>query len=356
MEWEDHVMQEDGQQAPLKLLFFVITSKCSSSSLLFACPLISALTFAFGHMKPVCRLSVWRVALHVLHVLLQTSNGCRCGVSLFWKGEQIACSGFYGGRSRILKPYVGEKDLYRMGNIVSLCLIRTAAAKSKSKTLCIHFSHMSLHPLCVSVGIVRGWRWVRETSGTSILPKPCFRTLLSRSRSRSWPSPLSCWIHLIGWPFFYGRSKAHAVAGILGGVSIIVIWHLGWAVQQATVSSWIICRWLKSRIGWSLLALCCSGEGVELGVGGVGHPRGWAGVIAARPWAWHCAGWNCTTGSSWGAAGGGTGWSAVWVLWAKLSLVVDHSRLGARLVVGGCSDVVVAVGRILWSKRRIITL
>lgn len=154
---------------------------------------------------------------------------------------------------------------------------------------------MSLHPLCVSVGIVRGRRRVGKASGASILPQPCFRTLLSRP----WPlpGPLSRWIHLVGWPFLYGWGKAHAVAGILGGVSVVVIGQLGCAVQQATVSG-VISRRLKRWIGRCLLALCRPREGVELGVGGMGHPGGWAGVVAACPGTWHCAGGNCTAGGS----------------------------------------------------------
>lgn len=218
---------------------------------------------------------------------------------------------------------------------------------------------MSLHPLCVSLGIVRGRRRVREASGGSVLPQPCFRTLLSRSRPRpwswSWSGPLSCWIHLIGWPFLYGRSKAHAVAGILGGVSVVVISQLGCAVQQAAVSG-VISRRLKSWIGRCLLTLRCPGEGVELGVVGMGHPGRGAGIVAACPWAWHCARGNGTAGGSWGSAGSGTGWSAVWVRGAELSLVVDGTGLGARLIVGGGSDVVVAVGWILRSEGGILVL
>lgn len=214
------------------------------------------------------------------------------------------------------------------------------------------FSHMSLHPLRVSVGIVRGWRRVREASWASVLPQPCFRTLLCRARP--WTCPLSCWIHLIGWAFLYGWSKAHAVAGILGGVSVVVIGKLGCAVQQATVSG-VISRRLKSWIGRCLLALCHPGEGVELGIGGMRHPGRGTGVVASSPWTWHCAGGHCTTGRCWRPAGCGTSRSAVWVRGPKLSLVVHGVRLGARLVVGGGSDVVVAVGWILRSQTRLLS-
>ena len=217
---------------------------------------------------------------------------------------------------------------------------------------------MSLHPLCVSLGIVRGRRRVREAGGGSVLSQPCFRTLLalswpwpwSWSWSWSWsrprPGPLSCWIHLISRPFLYGRSKAHAVAGILGGVSVVVVRQLGGALQQAAVSGVISGR-LKGRVGRRLLALRHPGEGVELGVGGVGHPGWGAGVVAACPGTWDSAGGNGTAGAGRGSAGSGSHGSGVLVGRAELALVVDGSGLGARLVVGGGSDVVVAVGRIL---------
>lgn len=210
---------------------------------------------------------------------------------------------------------------------------------------------MSLHPLRVSVGIVRGRRRVREARWASVLPQPCFRTL--RCRAWPWTGPLSRWIHLIGGAFLYGWSKAHAVAGILGGVSVVVIGQLGCAVQQATVPG-VISRWLKSWIGRRLLALCHPGEGVELGVGGVRHPGGRTGVVASSPRTWHCAGGHCTPGRRWRPAGRGTSRSAVGVWGPKLSLVVDGVRLGSRLVVGGGSDVVVAVGWVLrWQRRRL---
>lgn len=229
---------------------------------------------------------------------------------------------------------------------------KNCCCKNESKSMNTRFSHMSLHPLRVSVGIVRGWRRVREASWASVLPQTCFRTLLSRAGP--WTCPLSCWIHLIGWAFLYGWSKAHAVAGILGGVSVVVIGELGRAVQQATVSG-VISRRLKSRIGRCLLALCHPGEGIELGVGGMRHPGRRTGVIASSPWTWHGAGGHCTTRGCRRPTGGGTSWSAVGVRGPKLSLVVDGMRLGARLIVGGGSDVVVAVGWILWSQRRLVT-
>lgn len=221
---------------------------------------------------------------------------------------------------------------------VSLLHVISTAAAQKHVYVC--FSNMSLHPLCVSLGIVRGWRWVGEASGAPILCQPSLRTLLPLT------APLSCWIHLIGWPFLYGWSKTHAVAGILGGVSIVVISQLGCAVQQATVPG-VISRWLKSWVGRRFLALCHPGEGVELGIVGMGHPWRGAGVVAPCPWPWHCTGGNGTACCTWGSAGGGTGRSAIWVRRAKLSLVVDGTRLGARLIVGGGSDIVVAVGWIL---------
>lgn len=231
------------------------------------------------------------------------------------------------------------------GFVVVFMCDNTADVESLSTTC---FSHVSLHSLCVSVGIVRGRRRVREASRGSVLPQPRFRTLLPRPRSRSWSGPLSCWVHLIRRPFLYGGSKAHAVAGVLGGVPVVVIWQLGGAVQQAAVPSWIITRRLEGRVLGALLALRRPGEGVEMGVGGVGHPGGWAGVVAARSGARHCARGDGTAGcGGGGSAGSRTGWSGVGVRRAELSLVVDHTGLGAGLLVGGGSDVVVAVGWIL---------
>lgn len=216
-----------------------------------------------------------------------------------------------------------------------------AAARASQIGVCTSLcsSNMCLHPLRVSLGIVRGWRWVGETSGASVLRQSHLRTLLA------WPRPLSCWIHLIGWPFFYGWSKAHSVARVLGGVSIVIVGQLGCAVQQAAISG-VISRGLQSWIGNCFLALCRPGEGVELGISCMGHPGRGSGVIAARPGAWYCTGGNSTAGSSRGPAGGCAGGSAVWIGWTELSLVVD----GPGLVVGSGSHVVVAVGWILRLK------
>lgn len=209
---------------------------------------------------------------------------------------------------------------------------------------------MSLHSLCVSLGIVRRWGWVREASGTPILHQACFRTLLSSSWPR--PRPLSCRIHLVGRPLLYGRSEAHTVAGILGGISIGIIWQLGWAVKQATVSSRVISWWWKRRIWRSFLPLWCPREGVELGIGCMGHPGGRAWVIASCPRTWHRAGRNCTTNCSWRTAWSCSAWSGVGVGRAKLSLVVDDTGLGSRLIMGGGSNVVVAISWILGLDRK----
>lgn len=165
---------------------------------------------------------------------------------------------------------------------------------------------MSLHPLRVSLGIVRGRRRVGEASGASVLRQARLRTLLPR------PGPLSSWIHLIGWPLLYGRSEAHAVAGVLRRVAIVVVRQLGGAVQQAAVPG-VIPRRRKSRVGRRFLALRHPGEGVELGVGGMGHPGRGARVVTACSRAWHRAGRNGAAGCSRGSAGGGAGWSAVGV-------------------------------------------
>lgn len=148
-------------------------------------------------------------------------------------------------------------------------------------------SHMSLHPLCVSLRIVRGWRRVGKAGGAAVLPQPCFRTLLSRSRPL--PATLPRRVHLIGRSFLYGRSKAHAVVWILRRVPVVVVGQLRCAVQQAAVTR-VIPRGLKGWVRGGLLALCGPGVGVELGVGGVGHPGRWTGVVAARPGARHRAG------------------------------------------------------------------
>lgn len=211
------------------------------------------------------------------------------------------------------------------------------------------FSHMSLHPLCVSLGVVGGWRGVWKASGASILSQPRFRTLLSSSWA--WARPLSCCIHLIGWRFLYGRSEAHAVGGVLGGVSIVVIRKLGCAVKQTTVSPRVISRWLERCVGRRLLTLRSSGKGVELSIGGVGHPGRWAGIIAACPRSWHRAGGNCTAGGRRISTGSGAREHAAWVLWAEVALVVDDTSLGTGLVMRGGSDIVVAVGRILFFRK-----
>lgn len=239
----------------------------------------------------------------------------------------------HGKKNFFLKIYAGSLQNDRV-----VCFSdNTAHVKSSC------FSHVSLHSLCVSVGIVRGRRRVREASRGSVLPQSRFRTLLPRPRS----CPLSCWIHLIGRPFLYGGNEAHPVAGVLGGVPIVVIRQLGGAVQQAAVPSRIISRRLKSRVRGGLLALRRPREGVEMGVGGVGHPGWRAGVVAARSGARHCAWGDGTAGCSGGYTGCSAGWSAVGVRRAKLSLVVDDTGLGTGLLMGGGANVVVAVGWIL---------
>lgn len=84
-----------------------------------------------------------------------------------------------------------------------------------------------------------------------------------------------------------------------------------------------------------------------MGVGGMGHPGWWAGVVAACPGARHRAGGDCTASGRRRSARGGAGRSAVRIRRAELSLVVDDTGLRPRLFVGGGSDVVVAVGWIL---------
>lgn len=96
-----------------------------------------------------------------------------------------------------------------------------------------------------------------------------------------------------------------------------------------------------------MLALRRPGEGVELGIAGMGHPGGGARVVAARTGARHSAGGHSATWRTRRSAGGGSGRAAARIGGAELPLVVDDPGLGARLVVGGGSDVVVAVGWVL---------
>lgn len=209
---------------------------------------------------------------------------------------------------------------------------------SKRKYVC--YSYMSLHPLCVSLWIVRRWRWVGRTSRASILCQSCLRTLLA------WPDPLSRWIHLICWPFLYGWGKAHAITGVLWGISIVVIRQLIRVIKQTTVSS-IISWWLKSWIWRCFLSMCCPGEGVKLGISGMRDPGRWTGVITPYSWTGNYTGRNSTTGCSWWSTRGSTGLSVGWVWWAKFSLVVNGSGLWSYFIMRGGMNIVVAIGWIL---------
>ena len=117
--------------------------------------MISALssTVVGGHKRctqETCGLTCRNVASHELHVLLQTSDCCCFGVSLVEESDQIPCSGRYGDRSRFLKCHVGDKDLYRMGTVVSLCVISTAAAKKRVQNFkCPFLTHESASVVCV---------------------------------------------------------------------------------------------------------------------------------------------------------------------------------------------------------------
>lgn len=213
--------------------------------------------------------------------------------------------------------------------------------------MCVRHSYMSLHPLRVSLGIVRGWRWVRRTSRASILCQFCLRTLLA------WPSPLSRWIHLICRSFLYGRGKAHAIAGVLWGISIVVTRQLIGAIKQTTVSR-IISWWLKSGIWRHFLNMCCPGEGVELGISGMRHPGRGTRVITSCSWTWNYTGRNSTTDCSWWSTCYSTGLPAGGVWRAKLSLVVYGSGLGSYFIMGGGMNIVVAICWILWLEEKVI--
>lgn len=213
-------------------------------------------------------------------------------------------------------------------------------------------SHMSLHPLRVSLGVVWLRRWIREAGGATVLPQTGLRTPRLPRLPRSWPrsASLSRWIHLVGWSLLYGRCKAHAVGGVLGGVSVVIVAELGGAVHQAAVPG-IVRRRGQGRVWSGLLALRGPGVGVELGVGGVGDPGGRTWVVAASSGAWNSAGRHWSTGRCLWAAGGGAGRTAAGVRGSELSLVMDLARLGPGLFVGGGSDVVVAIGWVLGSER-----
>lgn len=200
---------------------------------------------------------------------------------------------------------------------------------------------MSLHSLCVSLGIVRGRRRVGEASGASVLRQARLGALLPRH------GPLSSWVHLIGGSLLDGRCKSHAVGGVLGGVAVVVVGQLGVTVQQATVAG-VVPQRRQRRVGCRLLALCDPGEGVELGVGGMGHPGRRPWVVAARPGAWYCAGGDSAGGGrGWSAGGGAASRPTVRFGGAELPLVVDGPGLGTSLLMSCGSDVVVAVCWIL---------
>lgn len=205
---------------------------------------------------------------------------------------------------------------------------------------------MSLHSLCVSLGIVRGRGRVGETSGGSVLGQARLRALLTRHGT------LSSWVHLIGGPLLDGRCKAHAVGGVLGRVAVVVVGQLGVTVQQPAVAG-VVPRRRQCRVGCRLLALRHPGEGVELGVGGVGHPGRRPRVVAARSGAWHCAGGDgATGGGGWSAGGGAAGRPTAGIGGAELALVVDGPGLGTSLLVRCGSDVVVSISWILpWDYR-----
>lgn len=206
---------------------------------------------------------------------------------------------------------------------------------------------MSLHSLCLSLGIVRGRGRVGEASGASVLRQARLGALLPRH------GPLSSWVHLIGGPLLYGGGEAHAVGGVLGGVAVVVVGQLGVAVQQATVPG-VFPRRRQGRVGCRLLALRHPGQGVELSVGGVGHPGRRPRVVAARPGARYCAGGDGAAGGGGRSAGGaGTGRPTAGVGQAELPLVVDGPGLGTSLLVGGGSHVVVAISWILPSDYRV---
>lgn len=214
----------------------------------------------------------------------------------------------------------------------SLC---TVILLQKSKDL-----YMSLHPLRVFLGIVRGWRGVGRTGRAFILFQSCLRTLLA------WPSPLSCWIHLICWHFLCGRGKA--IAGVLWGISIVVIRQLIGAIKQTTVSR-IISWWLESWI-WSMRG---PGEGVELGISGMRHPGMGTGVITPCSWTRNYTGRDSTTGCNWWSTKGSTRLPNGWVWWTKLSLVVYGSGLGLYFIMGGGMNIVVAISWILWLEENL---
>lgn len=95
--------------------------------------------------------------------------------------------------------------------------------------------------------------------------------------------------------------------------------------------------------------MSCPGEGVELGVSGVRHPGGGAGVVTPCPGTWNHAGGDGPAGCSW-STGDGARLPAGRVGRAELPLVVDGPGLGSYFIVGGGVNVVVAVGWILRSE------
>lgn len=136
------------------------------------------------------------------------------------------------------------------------------------------------------------------------------------------------------------------------GVPIVVVGQLGSGVQEAAVSLEVAGHGCGVRR--RLLALACTGEGVELGVADVGQSGRGPGVIAGLGAARGGEGARGTRGSSAGRGSGASGTAAdrsssPWCSCRGAVVRVVQGGAGGRaaFIVGGGSHVVVAIGGVL---------
>lgn len=245
-----------------------------------------------------------------------------------------------------------------------------ASSKLRSGAVCsdreVCFSHVSLHPLRMSaVGVIGVLGGVGEAGGAAVFPQASLRS--GRCRGTPWSHaypmarqpgshPRSHPVHLVRGGRLQGRqaggSEAHAVGLVMRRVAVVVVGQLGGGVHEAAVAREV--RSHRGGVGRGLLVLASAGEGVELGVADVGESGGGARVVArlgpprGRQWARRDGGSSAGRGS--GAAGAAADGCGAPRCSGRGAIVgVKHGGAGGRasLVVGGGSNVVVAVGGVL---------